>query len=186
MRSAPATPPVNSLTDGSVTLRVRKESDFEAVTTAQRDPAIIRWLSDPPVPDDSPSLSVTRAADRWGSGRGTPLVIADSESSVPVGLINLRFETDTEALVAYSVFPDARGRGLAPRALALLTPWAFSVLGLKRVTLEADRRNIASIRVAEKAGFRWVRDRRGTAEEGETCIMAVFHLDDDSAPPAVR
>ncbi|BDZ49708.1 acetyltransferase [Frondihabitans sucicola] len=186
MRSAPARPPIHPLTDGLVALRLRTEFDFDVITTGQRDPQIVRWLSDAPVPDDSPTRSVGRAVNQWSTGRGTPFVIADLQSSVPLGLINLRFETDTEALVAYSVFPDARGRGVAPRALALLTTWAFPTLELTQVTLEADRLNLASIRVAEKTGFRWIRDRRGTVEEGETSVMAVFQLDSEDAAKAAR
>lgn len=131
-------------------------------------------------------MSLLRAAEQWGSGRGTPFVIADEESGEPLGLINLRFEDDEDALVAYSVFPAARGRGIAPRAVRLLATWAFPSLRLNRLFLEADRRDKASIRVAEKSGFRWVRDRSDIDREGETPIMAVFQLDHDSASRDVR
>jgi RimJ/RimL family protein N-acetyltransferase len=169
-----------------VALRLRTEQDFDAITAGQQDPSILRWLSDAPMPEDLPHLSVERTIDQWSSGRGAPFVMSDFKSSVPLGLINLRFETDTEALVAYSVFPYARGRGVAPRAVALITSWAFPTLGLARVTLEADRANSASIRVAEKSGFHWIRDRAGTEEEGEQSVLAVFQLDRDSALQAAR
>lgn len=81
------------------------------------------------------------------------MVIADADSDQPVGLINLQFRSDEEATVAYQVFGSRRGRGIAARALELVADWAFRDLGLRRLLLEIDPANTASIRVAEKCGF---------------------------------
>ncbi|MEW2390951.1 GNAT family protein [Streptomyces venezuelae] len=67
--------------------------------------------------------------------------------------------------VAYSVFPARRGHGIAPRAVRLLASWALHELGLRQVLLEADEDNAASIRVAEKCGFRRTGSR--TEEQGD-------------------
>jgi RimJ/RimL family protein N-acetyltransferase len=48
----------------------------------------------------------------------------------------------------------ARGRGVCTRALRLLSRHALDHLGLQRLQLVADPDNVASQRVAEKAGFR--------------------------------
>jgi RimJ/RimL family protein N-acetyltransferase len=48
---------------------------------------------------------------------------------------------------------DARGRGVASRAVALLARFAFDQLGAARVQLLTESDNVASQRVAEKAGF---------------------------------
>lgn len=42
---------------------------------------------------------------------------------------------------------------MAPRAVELVTRWAFEELGLTELLLEAHQDNAASIRVAEKCGF---------------------------------
>jgi RimJ/RimL family protein N-acetyltransferase len=47
-----------------------------------------------------------------------------------------------------------RGRGVCTRALRLLAGWAFQELDLRRLELVTDPDNLASQRVAEKAGFR--------------------------------
>jgi RimJ/RimL family protein N-acetyltransferase len=52
------------------------------------------------------------------------------------------------------VFPEARGRGVASRALRIAAEWATLELGLQRVYAEAAAENTASIRAIEKAGFR--------------------------------
>jgi RimJ/RimL family protein N-acetyltransferase len=55
--------------------------------------------------------------------------------------------------VGYWLAAGARGRGLTSAALQALSRWAFEELGLGRVELVTDPDNIASQRVAEKAGF---------------------------------
>jgi RimJ/RimL family protein N-acetyltransferase len=56
--------------------------------------------------------------------------------------------------LGYWVKREARGRGIATRALRLLSEWAFAELGAYRLQLLAEPGNVASQRVAEKAGFR--------------------------------
>ncbi|GAB3167550.1 hypothetical protein GCM10027059_28640 [Myceligenerans halotolerans] len=55
--------------------------------------------------------------------------------------------------VSYWLLPEARGRGLAVRALATLTRWAFDERGLERLELGHRVNNPASCAVATGAGF---------------------------------
>jgi len=59
-----------------------------------------------------------------------------------------------EGEIGYVVVREARGRGVAGRALRLVTDWAFDELRLERVELRIDVANEPSIRVAERAGYR--------------------------------
>ena len=79
-------------------------------------------------------------------------MIADAGDDRALGLVNLQFGED--ATVAVSVFPEERGRGIAPRAMRLAATWGLRELGLHRVVAEAAADNVASIRAIEKAGFR--------------------------------
>jgi len=57
-------------------------------------------------------------------------------------------------LVAYHLFAAGnRNRGIGTRALHLLYGWAEQYTNLATLYLGAERRNIASLRVAEKNGF---------------------------------
>ena len=56
--------------------------------------------------------------------------------------------------IGYMVAPAARGRGVSTRAVELLTRWGFADLGLERLELRIDVTNVASERVAERAGYR--------------------------------
>jgi RimJ/RimL family protein N-acetyltransferase len=54
--------------------------------------------------------------------------------------------------VSYWLAPAGRGGGAATRAVVLLAGWARE-LGMTRLTLHAHVGNVASQRVAERAGF---------------------------------
>ena len=88
----------------------------------------------------------------------------------------MQFRDDRLATLAYSVFPGARGRGIAGRAVALISTWCFTDLGLAELRLEIDPANHSSRRVAEKGG--WVLMAGVTSSEGEL----VFRWDAPSSP----
>lgn len=53
----------------------------------------------------------------------------------------------------YWIRTGHRGRGLALEAVAAITAFAFDTLGLRRVQALPDDENLASCRVAERAGY---------------------------------
>lgn len=147
-------PPDPPLTDGEIVLRMRQESDVAAIAEASHDPETQRRLDDGPLSAERQRLSVAGAAEQWSSGKSAPFVIADAADDRPLGLLNLQFREDDEvANLAVSVFPEARGRGVAAKALRLAALWGLADLGLARVAAEAAVDNHASIRAIEKAGF---------------------------------
>jgi RimJ/RimL family protein N-acetyltransferase len=94
------------------------------------------------------------------------------------------FHTDWEvrsAEIGYGVRSDRRSKGFATEALVALTRWALTDGGMQRVWLTANTDNIASVRVAEKAGF--LREgtlRRSGLEEDGLHDQALFsRLDND-------
>lgn len=113
--------------------------------------------------------SMGRVREAWRTGKSAPLVVADAHSDEAMGLVNLQFRDDGTA-IAYSVFPDHRGKGVAPRAVELVTRWAFEELGLTELLLEAHQDNAASIRVPEKCGFA----DRGSRTNDDGTVTRVF------------
>lgn len=147
-------PPDPPLTDGEIVLRLRRAEDVPLIAEASHDPETRRRLNDEPLTPDRLRDSVSRAAEQWRTGTGAPFVIADAADDGPLGLLNLQFGDDKEvAGLAVSVFPQARGRGVASRALRLGATWGLRELGLRRVFAEAAADNEPSIRAIEKAGF---------------------------------
>ena len=168
-------PPEPPLTDGEIVLRMRREQDMGAIVAASRDPETQRRLNDGPLSEEAQRESLARVEHQWATGRGAPFVIADARDDRPLGLLNLQFREDAEvANLAVSVFPEARGRGIAARALRLSALWGLRELGLARVAAEAAVDNHASIRAIEKAGFQregTLRAHCKTRGERHDCVM---------------
>jgi RimJ/RimL family protein N-acetyltransferase len=174
VRSTPIRPLPVPLSDGVIVLRLRRVSDLGAIAAASYDPETRRWLDDAPMDEAARNTSMARVEEAWRSGQAAPLVIADAETDEPVGIINLQFRDDDVATIAYSVFPASRGRGIAPRAVRLLTGWALGDLGLTRLLLEADEANAASLRVAEKCQFQRISSRTKANAAGVQHTTIVF------------
>jgi RimJ/RimL family protein N-acetyltransferase len=134
------------LEDGDVALRAVAEGDVQAIVAACQDPEIPRWTRVP-----SP---YTEKEARDFLGRASDVsAILDTGSGEFLGTIGWWWVADN-VQVGYWVKREARGRGVATRALLLLSRWAFAELGAARVQLLTEPENRASQRVAEKAGFR--------------------------------
>ena len=124
------------------------------IAEASHDPETRRRLDDEPLTPERQHESLARTEEQWRSGRGAPFVVADAADDRPLGLLNVQFGEDREvAGIAVSVFPGARGRGIASRAMRLGATWGLRDLGVERVFAEAAADNVASIRAIEKAGF---------------------------------
>jgi RimJ/RimL family protein N-acetyltransferase len=174
------------LTDGEIVLRMRREEDVPLIAEASYDPETRRRLNDEPLTPDRQRDSVSRVREQWRTGTRAPFVIADAAGDRPLGLVNVQFGEDKEvAGLAVSVFPEARGRGVASRALALAATWGLRELGLRRVFAEAAADNQASIRAIEKAGFQRegvLRAHCKTHGRRHDCVMFSL-LPEDIDPP---
>jgi RimJ/RimL family protein N-acetyltransferase len=146
-----------------------------AIAEASHDPETQRRLDDQPLTLERQHESITRAEQQWSRGAGAPFVIAAAADDRPLGLLNLQFGDDEDvASLAVSVFPEARGRGVATKALRLGALWGLRELGLARVAAEAAADNYASIRAIEKAGFQregTLRAHCKTHGERHDCVM---------------
>jgi ribosomal-protein-alanine N-acetyltransferase len=141
-------PPDPPLADAVVSLRPLRLTDVASVEAALADPDICRWFDNRGV---SAREVVERAASRWQAGEAAEFALLGADECV--GSLWLNLGADGRASVGYWLLPHARGKGIAGRALGLVAQWAFDELGVKRIGLLADPRNVASLRVAERAGF---------------------------------
>ncbi|MEU8598016.1 GNAT family N-acetyltransferase [Streptomyces globisporus] len=144
---------------GGLRLRRWREEDLPAMLRAYEDPAMRRWLA-------SQVSGADGAADwlevqRTGWAAGTRFAFAVTESGREDGLLgNVVMKqldlVNGRAEMGYWTTAPARGRGVASRALAALTDWAFTTFaeqGLTRLELLHQVDNVASCRVAERCGY---------------------------------
>jgi RimJ/RimL family protein N-acetyltransferase len=169
---------VPRLDDGVVALRPPSAADVDAITEACQDPEIPRWTRVPSPYTRAHAVDfVDRSVRTWDQGSDAPFVIVDAESGALLGAIGVhRFGGEDDGPeVGYWVERGARGRGIATRALRLVSDWACRDLGV-RLMLQADVRNAASRHVAEKARFRYVREAKAPEGCGACETMAVYEL----------
>ena len=154
--------PVNLpvLCDGALRLRPWQVADARFLQEASQDPGIQRYSlsrSHPfTVQEAQEELrdceSTWLTMDALGRPTGS-LVIADAVTGAPLGQCGIDGWWPGEvAQIGYWLTPQARGRGIATRAVVQLTNWLFD-LGASRVLLTAVEDNHASMRVAQRAGF---------------------------------
>jgi RimJ/RimL family protein N-acetyltransferase len=146
--------PEPPLANGDVSLRPWRPQDVPAIVAACKDPEIPKWtlVPEPYSEDDARLWLAAQSAARRG-GRRVELAIVDGDDRL-LGSIAIARSIDGRAgEVGYWIARDARRRGVATRAVELLSTWAFSELGLERIELLAEPGNTASQGVAEAAGF---------------------------------
>jgi RimJ/RimL family protein N-acetyltransferase len=95
--------------------------------------------------------SALRAWDPRQRGQVSFGMLRDDRLVAALGLMP---DGPTSAELAYWVRPEARRRGIALRGVRAMTSWAHEDAGLSRIWLEINPGNTASLRVAERAGYR--------------------------------
>ncbi|WP_231925329.1 GNAT family N-acetyltransferase [Micromonospora purpureochromogenes] len=167
MLAAPAVPPGSmaalaqpGLRAEGVHLRPWLAADREVVVAAYADAAIRRWHCRS-MTDDEAADWIAAWPGRWRAESGAGWAVCDA--GVVVGQLSLRrlVLADGLAEVSYWVLPAARGRRVAPRALAAVSAWCFDTLRLHRVELCHSTANEVSCRVARRAGFTAEGTKRG-------------------------
>lgn len=176
-------PPARPLADGVVALRPWSERDVPAIAAACRDDEIARWLDHVPQPyteaDARDYVAMTRRG--WKESALAAFAITDPAGGEVLGSIAVNWLDRDQRVgeVGYWVRREARGRGIASRALGLASRWALEGCGLERLQLRADTLNIPSQRVAERAGFRRegiLRSYRYNARQGRRVDFVLYSL----------
>jgi RimJ/RimL family protein N-acetyltransferase len=123
-------------TDGVVTLKAPRDGDAQ-VLVAERDEEFFKWL---------------------GPGSEIPSPVACVwVGSELVGWVDYDQEHDWlrpgEVNVGYYLFPGARGKGYASRAVELLLVHLRDHTEHRSATLVIHRQNVQSLRLAHRLGF---------------------------------
>ncbi|MEU8075021.1 GNAT family N-acetyltransferase [Catellatospora citrea] len=139
---------------GELVLRPWEAADAPAFFAAYQDPEIQHWHTRQPTSEDQVREWFEQYHQAWAQETGASWAVTRGGDAVlgrlAMGSLNL---DDGVAGCAYWVLPAARGKGVASGALAALSAWALGEAGFHRLHLDHSTRNIASCRVAVKAGF---------------------------------
>jgi RimJ/RimL family protein N-acetyltransferase len=139
-----------------VVLRPWRESDVPQLFAQFSDPVVqqFSWPSVDPYTEADAVAFVRNVEQARLHGRELQFALTDSQDVVVGGASLYDIDPDQgTAAVGYWVAAHARGRGLASGAVRLLAAWAFTELGLARISLTCGPDNKASQRVAARCGF---------------------------------
>ena len=149
---------IPALRDELVALRPWRERDVPAKFAGFNDP-IVQRFSYPAVEPytEADALAHVLAARRdWEEGTGAEFACVGPEDDDLIlggcSIYGIEWAYG-RAAVGYWLAPHGRGRGIATHAVRLLTRWAFDDLGIARLQITCGPDNLASQRVAERAGF---------------------------------
>jgi RimJ/RimL family protein N-acetyltransferase/nitrite reductase/ring-hydroxylating ferredoxin subunit len=188
----PVQPPNPPLSDGTISLRPFHAGDAVAVAAACQDPEVGRWIPMVPVPysETEAGAFILMTLQAWQNGSGYEFAIVDAAADRYLGSVGIHVGPNPRRYsIGYLVAPEARGRGVATRAVRLAARWAFETLGVERLALWTLPGNVASQAVAEKAGFRHEGLIRNwdVGRDGQPADVVMFSLTPDDlaelAPP---
>ena len=137
------------LDDGVIALRSWQATDAPAIVDCVAgDEELAGWLDRLPQP-----YTVADAEFYIAMEGEEKFAVTEADGGRILGSIGLRWDREeATAEIGYWIRADARGNGYMTRAVRLIARYALAT-GAERVQLRADPENVASCRVAEKAGF---------------------------------
>jgi ribosomal-protein-serine acetyltransferase len=149
------------LSDDVIVIRPLEASDCAGMYAGVLEsiPEVSRWL-----PWCHPAYSLGEAAayigaarQAWAASRHFSFGIFDATNGRYAGSVTINhiIEVNRLANCGYWVRTSCTRRGFATRAVRLAATFAFGTLGLTRLEIAAMPENLASRRVAEKAGARF-------------------------------
>jgi ribosomal-protein-alanine N-acetyltransferase len=116
-----------------------RPADREAVRERFR-----RWLAPPP-----PEMPEALSFENWvGFERATREI---------VGTFQATMVRDGSATIGYIVFPDHQRRGYALEAMTAVCSYLRDAHAIRRIVADMDRRNAASVAVAQRLGMLEIR-----------------------------
>jgi ribosomal-protein-alanine N-acetyltransferase len=150
---------MKTIVTARLTLRPVSIEDVDTLHALWTDADIRRYLRDNIVIARARAEEMVRAVvagfDR--NGRGMWLIF-EKDARAPCGFCGFlpRPEPDTPELI-YGLAPSVWGRGYATEAARAVMEYGFEMLNVPKLAASVDVPNVASVRVLERLGLRFVR-----------------------------
>ncbi|MFB4280012.1 MULTISPECIES: GNAT family N-acetyltransferase [unclassified Nonomuraea] len=177
--------PRDVISSGSLILRPPVEADAEPIVKMCDDPVTVRFMPLLPRPYTLEHALdyVKSSTGKWEDGGAEYAITEDGRFAGSIGVRPADHWGVAE--LGYLVAPWARGRNVATTATRAVSDWLFDQ-GVRRVELQAEVENVASLRVAYKAGFQEEGRRRAAKRlrDGRYVDLVTFARLKGDAPVA--
>jgi RimJ/RimL family protein N-acetyltransferase len=155
-------------------LEVRRGRDYLGVATAGSQE---KWVDD----------NLEQGAEF--EPKVVEFTVYDRHDGAPVGTAGLMQIAHAHGCADFAiVIGERRGQGLGTEATRLVLDYAFNMLRLRNVLLEALEWNVAALAAYERAGFRRIGVRRGARLSGgrPTDVVLMDAVPDDLGASVLR
>jgi RimJ/RimL family protein N-acetyltransferase len=156
-------------------LRAHRRADFEDSFAMWSDPQVVEFISGTPSTRQQAWNRVVTYAGSWALLGFGYWLVSEKATGAFVGEAGVAdFHRDIDPALAgipeagWVFATRAHGRGLATEAVRAVLAWCDETLGASLTICLVDPRNAASIRVAQKCGYR--ETRRGLLN-GQPCVF---------------
>ncbi|HEX8394942.1 MAG TPA: GNAT family N-acetyltransferase [Longimicrobium sp.] len=159
-----------------LTLRGHTLADFDESRALWADPLVTRYIGGRPFTAEEVWARLLRYAGLWALLGYGYWVVRETATGRFVGEAGLAdFHRDITPSIGgapeagWVLAPWAHGQGFATEVVGAVLRWSDAHLPAQRTVCLIDPGNLASVRVAEKCGFR--QTARGVYKEQETLIL---------------
>jgi RimJ/RimL family protein N-acetyltransferase len=139
-------------------LRSATPADAPSLLSLFSNPKVLRYLPPiPPITLEQATQSIARRMRMEAELGYAPFIILTKDNHQFIGsggVVPVKDASDVE--IAYHFLPSAWGKGYATEAAAAILGFGFEEVGLKEIIGLAFPENVASWRVLEKVGMRYV------------------------------
>ena len=140
-----------------LTLRMLRESDFDAYAEMCADPEVMRYFPSGPRSREGTLRELERCIALQEQHGFSLWATIEKSSGLLIGrcgLLPQSLQGSDEIEIAYLIARSRWGQGLATEAARAIRDHGFDQLGLDRLVSIIHRENLGSRRVAEKSGLR--------------------------------
>ena len=153
--------------------------DATAFYNLNLDPDVIRYTGDPPFESVEAARVFIENYDQYdkiGYGRWA---VCLKDSSEFIGFCGLKYHQDEDITeVGFRFFKSYWNQGFATETALACIKHGFESLRLREIFAHADRENLASIRVLEKCGLKFVKP---IVYDGHDAFLYKITIDDYDA-----
>jgi len=149
-----------TLESARLILRAHRVEDLDGVLAMWSDPAVVKHITGTPSTREECWARILRYGGLWpltGYGYWAVVEKQSGRFAGDVGLADFRRDLDPAQSIApeagWVIAPFAQGKGYATEAMQAVLAWADANLG-RHTYCMLDPANAASLRVAEKCGYR--------------------------------
>jgi RimJ/RimL family protein N-acetyltransferase len=154
--------PVPVLETERLILRAHRQSDFDASVAMWADPRVTRYLRDKPFTEEESWTRFLRYLGHWallGFGYWAAEEKASGAFIGELGFADYKREISPSLKgipeIGWVLAAHAHGKGYASEAALAVTAWGDAKFGSAQTACIIDPENAASVRVAEKCGYRY-------------------------------